>query len=133
LAGAGVHERLLAGHPQIGESRRDHEHRPVEAHSAVDQHAVVARDEVGHKSPQGLQLLQIGQVLVQDREVDVEDRVGRLGKAGVHVAIHVDDGVDAAGAQRGPVVDLTGDEQGLLGVEGRHVHDVQVFFVSFLK
>ena len=74
-----VLESLHARHAEVGERGGHDEVRTVEPHAAMHEHDVPAAHEVGHHAPEGLQLAQAGQALVEDGVVDVEHAVRNLG------------------------------------------------------
>src|SRR5204863_7091781 len=82
-----------------------HEGGAVEAHPAVRQHAVAAADELRAKRADRLEPRQRRQLLVEDREVDVEAALRRGGDALIEAAFHVDDGVDAERGDGTPLAD----------------------------
>src|SRR5262249_32284625 len=86
------------------------------------QDLVAALDHLGAQPSQGMELGEVGEVLVEDGEVDVEDLVGGGGDTVVEVALQVEDHRDAVLRERLPRLDPGGEEEPAVVVEQNDVH-----------
>jgi hypothetical protein len=85
------------------------------------EHAVPVGDEASAQSSDGVQAIDVGQITVVDRQVDVKERIGGGGNAMIDVAVEIDDDGNAAVVHRLPVLDRAGKEQPASVIE---LHDL---------
>src|ERR1051326_486178 len=100
-----------AGKAEAIEDAAGDEGGAVEAHAAMRQHAMAVRDEMRSEYGDRLQLLQVGQLLVEDGEVDVQTSARRGRDAFVETAFEIDHRVDAVGRDDRPILDDRRDEE----------------------
>ena len=100
---------LRPRHAELVQDRAGHQRGAVVSHAAVRQHAVPGADERRAERAEGLEPRQRRQLLVVDREVDIDAAVRRGGNALVEPPLHVEHGVDAEGGDGIPLADGGGD------------------------
>src|SRR6185295_5719418 len=93
-----------------------------EPHAAVGEHLVAALHQRGAEARHGGELRQVGQVLVVDGKVEIEDVVGDRRHAVIEVPLQIDDDRDAVVVQAPPVLDLGGEVQAAGVVQADDVH-----------
>jgi hypothetical protein len=106
----------------MDEDQAGQERRAVEPHAAVGEDRLAARDEVGTEPRQAVQLREVGEILVEDREVDVENLVGGRRDAVVEVPLEVEDDRDPVLGERPPVLDARREIEAAVVVEAAEIH-----------
>src|SRR4051812_46001432 len=123
-AGAEPLDGLWSAHAKSQQDEAGDQGRAIESHSAVRQDALAGLDEPGAEISDGIQLRQVGKVLVEDREVNVKHLVRNGRDAVIEAAVEIDHRVDAALLKRCPVVDGRRDEEraGVIDLIELHLH-----------
>jgi hypothetical protein len=116
----------LAVHSEISQNQRNHQRRPVEPHATMSEHPVAAAREFGTEPGHRMQPVQIGQLVVLDRQVNIEKLVEQFRNPVINAAFQVDHGVDPTIQNRFPVMDSGREEQASLVIHRndlmKHVH-----------
>jgi len=88
----------------------------------VGENAVTAADQVRAEECHRLETSRIRQLLVVDREVDVQTRIGSRGDVLVQTAFEIDHDVDAVGGDTLPIGNRRRDEEESGVVDLEEVH-----------
>src|SRR5581483_2264470 len=80
---------LRAAQSKISQNQAGDQRRAIKTHAAMRQHLVAAFDQAGPEPRDGVQLVQIGQVVIVDRKIEVERMVEHRRHAAVEVTFKV--------------------------------------------
>ena len=86
----------------------------------MHQNSIAAMIQLCAKLGHRVQPIQIGQLTIMNRQVDVQKMIGRLRHAVIDPAVKVNDGVDAAIENRLPILNRRRKKQPAIVI---HLHD----------
>jgi len=96
---------IRPGHSELIQDNSGDERGTVEAHTAVRQNSVAGTYEVCTQITEGVKLFEVGQLLIENRKIDIEALIRNGRNTLIEAPIQVNDRVDVVPCQNFPVAD----------------------------
>jgi hypothetical protein len=108
------------------QNQASQESGPIEAQPAVRQNTMALPDERCAEGRDGMQLSEIGQVLVEDWEIDIKQMIRRGRNAVIKCTVEIDNRIDFVAIHNPPVVNSWRDEKKSRVVHLNQFHSITV-------